>query len=152
MKLARMFSSLFQDFHRKKGEEPLDNIYIKELADSFKDFKELKSKEVLLGLYQSAMNEVDAYFEYTNESKTDREVVKRILSDLTTNIAEHMDDKRKLGWVTLEEFKKDPTFFCEIEYKGNIKECVYINHTFYSMFTSVIFMTECVGKVRKGII
>lgn len=151
--LGTLIKDLYHDFlSRKKAEDALSEPYLNTVSKSLDDFKALKSKEVLLGLYQNAINEFDDYFEYTNESKKDRAKVREILGELTTNIAEHMDVKKEQGWITLEEFNKDPTVFCEIEYKGSIKECVCFNHTFYSIYTSVIFMDECVGKVRKGVI
>jgi len=41
-----------------------------------------------LDLYKKAVNRIDDYFEYRNESKADREMVYKILDDLTKNLKE----------------------------------------------------------------
>lgn len=39
-----------------------------------------------LECYQKAINKIDDYFEYANESKLDRERVHKILADLSANL------------------------------------------------------------------
>ena len=46
-----------------------------------------------LECYQKAINRIDDYFEYSNESKLDRERVHKILADLTTNLVKSEEQK-----------------------------------------------------------
>ena len=50
------------------------------------DTKDIDSKR--LELYSKAINQIDDYFEYRNESRKDREVVYKILDKLTLSLKE----------------------------------------------------------------
>jgi len=41
-----------------------------------------------LEAYQKAINKIDDYFEYANESKSDRERIHKILAELTADLLE----------------------------------------------------------------
>ena len=46
-------------------------------------------------LYQNAINEIDDYFEYRNESKKDRKMVHSILEKLTRKLKEQNETNTK---------------------------------------------------------
>ena len=48
--------------------------------------KYVKQLETRLRVYEHAINEVDDYFEYRNESEQDKEYVRGILSRLTNRL------------------------------------------------------------------
>jgi len=43
-------------------------------------------KDKMIKAYQDAINEIDDFFEYSNESKSDRKRVHYILADLTAKL------------------------------------------------------------------
>jgi hypothetical protein len=47
-----------------------------------------------LEIYQKAINKIDDYFEYRNESVKDRLKVQEILNELTTNLRKHYEHNR----------------------------------------------------------
>jgi len=49
---------------------------------------ELHRQKVLVAAYQKTVNRIDDYFEYANESKSDREKVQEILGRLTKFLKE----------------------------------------------------------------
>lgn len=41
-------------------------------------------------IYREAINEIDDYFEYANDSEVDKKVVRKILSDLTEKLVKSL--------------------------------------------------------------
>jgi hypothetical protein len=54
--------------------------------------RDIESKK--LELYSKAINQIDDYFEYRNESKKDREVVYKILDDLSASLKLLIEKKK----------------------------------------------------------
>lgn len=49
-------------------------------------FEPIEYKPDILRLYVQALNRIEDYFEYMNESKKDREFVQKVLSELTEKL------------------------------------------------------------------
>ena len=54
--------------------------------------KEFEKTQKWLDCYMSAINKIDDYFEYTNESQRDKKYVREVLSELTLALAETVND------------------------------------------------------------
>ena len=53
--------------------------------------EKIKVIEIYLESYATAINSIDDYFEYSNESDVDKEVVMRIIDNLTNKLKEAFD-------------------------------------------------------------
>lgn len=52
------------------------------------------NSDKLLRCYQEAINKIDDYFEYRNESLRDREYVHKVLEQLTEDIAKEREESK----------------------------------------------------------
>ena len=115
-----------------------------------------------MSCYMSSKDREKAIFEYIEQLETElaevKKEIKRVyslndgFSDQVMGLNSELSQLREENeWISVEEFKKEPTAHCWIKYKGSIKLAhygVYNTEIFkFSQYDNGNYMTECIAAV-----